>query len=138
MGWGRGRTDPPTAASPIAICNDRYTSIRDIQSVATNVRFGEGFRTPAICRTVVGVLGPAFESLPRRKPRVGRDAVWSGAAYGDFRSRTGRVCRRGGWRRAILAAGPTTAGVFGREYARAWRGRGGRRRTGDLVRTSAC
>ncbi len=57
MGWGRGRTDPPTAASPIAICNDRYTSIRDIQSVATNVRYGEGFRTPALCRTVVGVLG---------------------------------------------------------------------------------
>ena len=103
MGWGRGRTDPPTAASPIAICNDRYTSIRDIQSVATNVRYGEGFRTPALCRTVVGVLGPAFESLPRRKPRVGRDAVWSGAAYGDFRIGTARVCRglvaRKSWRR---------------------------------------
>jgi hypothetical protein len=45
---------------------------------------GEGFRTPALCRTVVGGGGPAFESLPRRKPRTGRGAVWSGATYGDF------------------------------------------------------
>jgi hypothetical protein len=48
-----------------------------------------GFRTSALWRSVVGVLGPAFESLPRRKPRVGRDAVWSCAAYGDFRIAAG-------------------------------------------------
>ena len=59
-------------------------------------RRGEGFRTPALCRTVVGVLGPAFESLPRRKARVGMDAVWSGAAYGDFRIADGsRLSPRG-------------------------------------------
>jgi hypothetical protein len=34
-------------------------------------------------------------------------------------SRTAPVCRRGGWWGAIVAAGPTTAGVFGREFARA-------------------
>ena len=28
-----------------------------------NFRFGEGFRTPAPCGTVVRVVGPAFESL---------------------------------------------------------------------------
>ena len=49
------------------------------------VRFGEGFRTPTPCGTVVRVAGAAFESLPRRKPRVGRGAVWSGATYGDVR-----------------------------------------------------
>src|SRR6185437_9592320 len=35
-------------------------------------RFGEGFRSPAPCRRVMRALGPAFESLPRRKPRGGR------------------------------------------------------------------
>jgi len=40
---GPGKDRPPTAASPIAIRNDRYTSIRDIQSVATNVRNGSDF-----------------------------------------------------------------------------------------------
>src|SRR5271156_6455540 len=53
-------------------------------------RFGAGFRTPAPCGTAVRVAGPAFESLPRRKPRVGRGAVWSGATtYGDLRMRDG-------------------------------------------------
>ena len=99
--------------------------------------FGEGFRTPALCRTVVGVLGPGFESLPRRKPRVGREAVWLGAAYGDFRLADGS---RLSPRRLVarnLGGGTGDADVFGREDARAWRGHGGRRRTGDLVRTSA-
>src|SRR5271166_4366187 len=50
-----------------------------------NARLGEGFRTPAPWRTVVRGLGPAFESLPRRKPRAGRGAAWSGASYGDLR-----------------------------------------------------
>jgi hypothetical protein len=36
---------------------------------------GEGFRTPALCGTVVRVAGPAFESLPRRKPRGGRTLI---------------------------------------------------------------
>ena len=58
--------------------------------------FGEGFRTPAPCGTVVRVVGPAFESLPRRKPRGCRGAVWSGATYGDFRIADGsRVSPRG-------------------------------------------
>jgi hypothetical protein len=47
------------------------------------------------------------------------------------------VCGRSGRWRAVLPAGPTTAGVFGREDARAWRRRAGRRRAGDRVRTSA-
>src|SRR5271166_2340161 len=37
-----------------------------------------GFRTPAPWGTVVRVLGPAFESLPRRKPWGGR-ALFGGA-----------------------------------------------------------
>ncbi len=100
--------------------------------------FGEGFRTPAPCGTVVRVVGPAFESLPRRKPRAGRGAVWSGATYGDFRIADGWcVSGRGRWR-AILAAETMMTSAFGREDGRAWRGYGGRRRTDDLMRTSAC
>src|SRR5271165_5833799 len=52
---------------------------------AMDARSGEGFRTPAPWRTVVRGLGPAFESLPRRNPRAGRGAAWSGAIYGDLR-----------------------------------------------------
>ena len=110
---------------------------RDQQLVVDLRALIRGFRTPALCRTVAGVLGPAFESLPRRKPRVGGDAVRSGAAYGDFRIGDGLRFSPRGWWRPILAAGLTMAGVSGREYGRAWRGRGGRRRAGDLVRTSA-
>ena len=61
------------------------TGRRNSRRESRNVFYGEGFRTPAFCGTVVRALRPAFESLPRRKPRVGRDAVWSGATYGDFR-----------------------------------------------------
>ena len=45
---------------------------------------GEGFRMPAPSGTVVRDVGPAFESLPRRKPRVGRALFCSGANYGDL------------------------------------------------------
>ena len=66
------------------------------RSMNRNVWLGEGFRTPAPCGTVVRVVGPAFESLPRRKPRGCRGAVWSGATYGDFRIADGsRVSPRG-------------------------------------------
>ncbi len=51
-------------------------------------------------------------------------------------SQTARICRRGGWWRAILAAETMMTSEFGREDARGSRGRGGRRRTGGLVRTS--
>ena len=71
-------------------------------------RLGEGFRTPALCRTVVGVLGPAFESLPRRKPRGGRVPFGRARTMEILGSRTARVCRREGWWGAILAAGPAT------------------------------
>jgi len=46
---------------------------------------GEGFRAPAPSLMVVRDVGPASESLPRRKPRAGRGAVWSSASYGDLR-----------------------------------------------------
>jgi hypothetical protein len=39
----------------------------EIASVDASI--GEGFRAPALFRTVVQALGPALESLPRRKPR---------------------------------------------------------------------
>ncbi len=44
----------------------------------------KGFGCRPLAGTVVRAVGPAFESLPRRKPRVGRDAVGSGATYGDL------------------------------------------------------
>ena len=60
-----------------------------------------------------------------------------GAAYGDFRLADGSRLSSRGLVARNLGGGTGDAGVFGREYARAWRGRGGRRRTGDFVRTSA-
>jgi hypothetical protein len=49
-----------------------------------NVVEGEGFRTPAPNTTARGAAGPAFESLPWRKPRAGYSAVWPIATYGDL------------------------------------------------------
>ena len=102
--------------------------------------------------------GPSYEGFGRR-PFAGRGA-WSGAGVrkppkeetagrkgrpfgrarpmGILGSRTARVCRRGGRWRAILAAETMMTSEFGREDARAWRGRGGRGRTDDLERTLAC
>jgi hypothetical protein len=48
-----------------------------------DVRNGEEFRTPAPYETVVRLLGPAFESLPGRKPRGGWGLVGRATAYGD-------------------------------------------------------
>jgi len=82
--------------------------------------------TPAPCGTVVPVAGPAFESLPRRKPRGYRGAVWSGAIYGDFRiaddshvsprGPAARSCRRERRRRACSIAsirGPGGSAALG-------------------------
>jgi hypothetical protein len=60
----------------------RLSTHRDFFGASVDACFGEGFRTPALCRTVVGVLGPAFESLPRRKPRAGRGAVFWARSMG--------------------------------------------------------
>jgi hypothetical protein len=51
-----------------------------------------GFRTPALAGALGLGAGPASESLVRRKPRVGRGAVWLGGSYG----RTDRPCGGGG------------------------------------------
>ena len=64
-----------------AIRNVRSTSICDVQSSATNFRFGEGFRAPAFA-TVGRAPGPALESLPRRKPRGGWGTVWRARLWG--------------------------------------------------------
>jgi hypothetical protein len=56
-----------------------------------------------------GVPGPAFESLPRRKPRTGRALFWLGATYGDLRI----ACGSGvwaQWRVARSLAGGTDDG----------------------------
>ena len=42
---------------------------------------GEGFRAPAFLRTVLQALGPALESLPRRKP-WGGSGCFSSATMG--------------------------------------------------------
>src|SRR5208282_3614975 len=49
-----------------------------------------GFRTPALCATVVRGSGPAFESLPRRKPRGGR-ALCAGRDLWGFEDRGRRA-----------------------------------------------
>jgi hypothetical protein len=101
-----------------------------------DARFGAGFRTPALRDGRAG-SGPAFESLPRRKPRAERALFRWGAIYGDLRIADGaslsRLCRVA----TVLAARAKRQGAFGRGNGRAWRRVGGRRRTGELVRTSA-
>jgi hypothetical protein len=62
--------------------------------------------------------GPAFESLPRRKPRTGRALFWLGATYGGLRIACGSgVSAR--WRVARSLAGGTNDGerVRSRGYA---------------------
>ena len=61
-----------------------------------NDRNGEGFRTPARNTTGRTAAGPAFESLPWRKPRAGRGSVWASASYGDLKvGSRARVSLRG-------------------------------------------
>ena len=74
--------------SPIR--NVRSTSIPVIRFLATNSRFGEGFRTPARYGPAVRGAGPAFESLPRRKPRGGSGQVGRARLMGILASRTKR------------------------------------------------
>jgi hypothetical protein len=78
--------------------------------------------------------GPASKSLPRRKLWAERALFRSGAIYGDLRIADGARL----WRVAtVLAARAKRERAFGRGNGRAWRRRGGRRRTGEFVRTSA-
>ena len=63
---------------------------------------GEGFRAPALLRTVAQAPGPALESLPRRKPRGGWGLFFE-RDYGDLRIADGW---RAGRRR------PSMLGVF--------------------------
>src|SRR5208283_3680891 len=74
--------------------------------VGLNFRFGEGFRTPAPCGTVVRVVGPAYESLPRRKPRGGWGLV-VGAGCGGW---LGGRALWGFWRHGPSAGGTSGAG----------------------------
>ena len=98
------------------------------------VGFGEGFRTPAPWGTVVRVLGPAFESLPRRKPRGGR-ALFGGRGLWRFVGRQqiarvaaqagdGQSCRRERRRRACSVVSMWGFGVGAALKAdlRVWRG----------------
>jgi hypothetical protein len=66
-----GRFDPFAKPST----KGRYLRISTVHWINRKVGKGEGFRTPAPGRRGVRVAGPAFESLPRRKPRGGRALV---------------------------------------------------------------
>jgi hypothetical protein len=62
--------------------------------------------------------GPAFESLPRRKPRAARALFWLGATYGGLRIACGSgVSAR--WRMVRSLAGGTDDGerIRSRGYA---------------------
>ena len=65
---------------------------------------GEGFRTPALCFSRRAGSGPAFESLPRRKPRAGRALL--GRDYGDLPVAEGSRATR--WQPAALSLGGGT------------------------------
>ena len=96
-----------------------------VPELIVNGSKGEGFRTPAPYGTVVRLPGPAFESLPRRKPRGGwgwfggpdlwrfwaggRTARGTSGAGGGESSR--REWRRRGFLRRILRAADAGAAV---------------------------
>ena len=65
-----------------------------------------------------GGAGPAFESLPRRKPRTGRALFWLSATYGGLRIACGSGVSAQ-WRVARSLAGRTDDGgrVRSRGYA---------------------
>ena len=77
-----------------------------------NVRFSEGFRTPALCRRAGLGAGPASESLVRRKPRGGRGAVWLGGTYGDLKVAGGSLVGLRGPVARIVLGGGEDDGVF--------------------------
>ena len=83
--------DYDTADTWLEAAKDKLTEIDGAHAPATD-RSAEGFRTPALCRRAGLDAGPASESLVRRKPRVGKGAVWLGAArpMGILGSRTER------------------------------------------------
>src|SRR5208337_4606861 len=80
--------------------------IRDSFVIARN--------TAMTSRRAVLDAGPASESLVRRKPRVGKGAVWLGAArpMGILGSRTERWWGFGGRWRALFWVGAKTTGFF--------------------------
>src|SRR5271157_3271548 len=87
----------------------------------------------------IGLLTPVTALVKGfgRRPLAGRSCVVRGrrskASQGGNRGQEGAPV----WSGAILAAETVMTSEFGREDARAWRGRGGRGRTDDLERTSA-
>jgi hypothetical protein len=118
------------------VCPVCQTGARRDQHFALDMQaLIRGFRTPAPCRTVVRVLGPAFESLPRRKPRGGCGLVGRARPMGICQSRTKRSWDFEGRWRGLFWTGTKTTSVFEGEHAGGERGRGAWNRTGDLVRT---
>jgi hypothetical protein len=96
-----------------------------------------GFRTPAPYEAVVRLLGPAFESLPRRKPRGGWGLVRRARPMEILGWRTKRSRDFGRWRRGEFAAKVKATSLFAEDFVSGGRRRGGWRGTGDRVRTSA-
>ena len=73
--------------------NDRSWRFPTFHGANLKVGKGEGFRAPALLRTVLQAPGPALESLPRRKPRGGWGLFFE-RAYGDLRNADGWRARR--------------------------------------------
>jgi hypothetical protein len=96
---------------------------------------GEGFRTPAPSGTVVRDVGPAFGSLPRRKPRGGRALFDQGALWGFWaRGLSAGVAWSG--RAEIVSIGRPATSVFDRADARREREETRGEALAKLVRTS--
>ena len=81
---------------------------------SADASFGEGFRAPAPYEMVVLDLGPASESLPRRKPRGGLGAGSAGSTYGDFRLTVEALAGRGALAAERVGGGSGDDELFGR------------------------
>jgi hypothetical protein len=74
----------------------RGTRNRVVHGINLKANSGEGFRTPALWRTVVGRAGPAFESLPRRNRGLEGRTFGRARPMGILGPRTARVVASAG------------------------------------------
>jgi hypothetical protein len=132
------------ATAPFGLCaNDRFPTAATSVDAIRNVRFTEGFRTPALCRRAgtgrgAGVRKPRKEETAERKRRglAGRElwGFWGrgGIAHVAAEVEGGRCYREERTRRAFSGARMRAAGV----YAAA--GESLQRSRGHRVRAPAC
>ncbi len=97
QGGNRGEVGAGWAGAPYGDFGVTDQALVALRELVTRIVHGEGFRMPAPWGTVVRVVGPAYESLPRMKPRGGWGLVGRARPMGILASRTKRWWHFGSW-----------------------------------------